>query len=55
MWSSKLQSEITLSTFEGEYIALSQGMRDLVSAKNMVLELAVKMNMDLKSATVSKA
>ena len=55
-WSSKLQSEIALSTLEAEYIALSQGMRELVSARSMVLELAMKMNLDLKGvSTVSKA
>ena len=56
LWSSKLQSEIALSTLEAEYIVLSQGMREFVSARSMVLELVVKMNMGLKSAsTVSKA
>ena len=55
-WSLKLKSEIALSTLEAEYIALSQGMRELVSARSMVLELAVKMNLDLKGvSTVSKA
>ena len=55
-WSSKLQSEITLSTLEAEYIALSQGMRELVSARRLVLELCERMNMDLKSVSqVSKA
>ena len=41
-WSSKLQSEISLSTLEAEYIALSQGMRELMSAKRLVLELGGK-------------
>ena len=55
-WSSKLQSEIALSTLEAEYIALSQGMRELVSARRLVLELGERMNMDLKSVSqVSKA
>ena len=54
--SSKLQSEIALSTLEAEYIALSQGMREVVSARSMVLELGIKINLDLKgSSTVSKA
>ena len=54
-WSSKLQSEISLSTLEAEYIALSQGMRELVSAKRLVLELEERMNYDLKSVSnVSK-
>ena len=39
LWNSKLQSEIALSTLESEYIALSQGMRDLVSARRLVKEL----------------
>ena len=55
-WSSKLQSEISLSTLEAEYIALSQSMRELVSARRLVLELGERMNMDLKSVSqVSKA
>ena len=55
-WSSKLQSEIALSTLEAEYIALSQGMRELVSARRLVLELGERMNMELKTvSTVSKA
>ena len=29
-WSSKIQSEISISTTEAEYIALSQGMRELI-------------------------
>ena len=32
-WSLKLQSEILLSTLETEYIALSQGMYELVSSR----------------------
>ena len=53
--SSKLQSEISLSTLEVEYITLSQGMHELISAKSLVLELGEQMNYDLKSASsVSK-
>ena len=32
-WSSKLQSVISLSTLEAEYIGLSQGMREIGSWK----------------------
>ena len=54
-WSSKLQSEITLSTLEAEYIALSQGMRELVFARNLVSELAKNMKYGLShTALVSK-
>ena len=36
--SSKLQSEISLSSLEAEYIVLSQGMRELAFARNLVQE-----------------
>ena len=40
---------------QAEYIALSQGIRELVSAKSLVLELGEQMNYDLKSvSSVSK-
>ena len=39
-WSSKLQIEIVLSALEAEYITLYQGMRKLVSARILVLELS---------------
>ena len=39
LWSSKLQSEISLSTLELEYIALSQGMRKLLLARRFLFEL----------------
>ena len=44
LWASKLQTEIALSTLEAEYIALSQGMRDLVSARRLMAELGERMN-----------
>ena len=53
---SKLQSEITLSTLEIEYIALSQDMRGLVAARNLVLELKDPKHLDLNGMGVfSKA
>ena len=48
-WSSKLQSQIKLSTLEAEYIALSQGMRGLVAARNLVLESKDQTNLNLSS------
>ena len=36
LWSSKLQSAIALYTLEAEYVALSQGMRSLVSARRLM-------------------
>ena len=44
-WNSKLQSEIALSTLEAECIALSQGMRNVVAARALVLELNQNMNL----------
>ena len=41
MWHSKLQSEISLSTTEAEYIALSQTMRDTIPLMALIEELAV--------------
>ena len=55
LWSSKLQSEIALSTLEAEYIALSQGMRDLVSARRLLAELGERMDYKvMKKYYVSK-
>ena len=31
LWASKLQSEISLSTTEADYIALSQAMREIIT------------------------
>jgi hypothetical protein len=40
LWSSKLQSEVALSTTEAEYIALSQATRDLIPMRALLLEFA---------------
>ena len=39
LWSTKLQSEIALSTTEAEYIALSQSMRDLIPSREPLNEV----------------
>ena len=39
MWSSKLQTEIALSTAEAEYIALSQAMRQVIPLMNLIAEV----------------
>ena len=44
LWCSNLQSEIALSTLDAEYISLSQGMRDLVLARRLMVELGERMN-----------
>ena len=40
LWSTKLQSEIALSTTEAEYIALSQSMRDLIPSRELLDEVS---------------
>ena len=52
-WSSKLQTEIALSTLETEYTALSQGIRELVAARGLLIELTQLM--DFNIANVSYA
>jgi hypothetical protein len=44
-WSSKLQTEIALSTTEAEYIALSQAMRELLPLRRLLLEIALAMEL----------
>jgi hypothetical protein len=36
LWVSKLQQEISLSTMESEYVALSSAMRDLIPIRRLV-------------------
>ena len=43
-WSSKLQSEIALSTTEAEHVALSTSLRDTMSIMQLLSELGVVMN-----------
>jgi hypothetical protein len=44
-WSSKLQTEIALSTMEAAYIALSQAMRELLPLCWLLLEIANAMKL----------
>jgi hypothetical protein len=44
-WTSKLQTEIALSTTEAEYIALSQSMRELLPLRRLLLEMATAMKL----------
>jgi hypothetical protein len=40
-WQSKLQTEITLSTAEAEYIALLQALRETLTMTNLMPEMNV--------------
>ena len=39
MWSSRLQTEIALSTAEAEYIALSSSMREIIPLMSLLTEI----------------
>ena len=61
VWSSKLQTEISLSTTEAEYIALSTLMRNLLPMRQLIKEIHAKtfvspdqIALDEKSTTYSK-
>jgi hypothetical protein len=41
LWSSKLQTEIVLSTTEAEYIAMSQAARDFIPMRDLLLEFSI--------------
>jgi hypothetical protein len=45
-WTSKLQTEITLSTMESKYIALSQVMGALIPLRRIVNEIATNLDKD---------
>ena len=52
-WSSKLQTEIALSTLEAEYIAMSTSMRELIPLRRLLIEISEKLNLeDMKTALV---
>jgi hypothetical protein len=44
LWKSQLQSLVSLSTMEAEYIALSTSMRELVPLRQLVEEIAVALD-----------
>ena len=45
-WSSKLQTEIALSTLEAEYIALSSSLRELVPLRRLLEEIGKSLNLE---------
>ena len=52
LWKSQLQTEISLSTLEAEYSALSMSMRTLIPLRSLLLELIYGLNLpdQLKSS-----
>ena len=47
IWCSRLRTEITLSTTENEYVALSQSLRDMISLISLLHELTPTILFDL--------
>jgi len=54
LWSSKLQTEIALSTTEAEYIALSQAMRALLPLRGLLQEVGTKLDLSFSTKSVVK-
>ena len=52
IWVSKVQTEITLSTTEAEYVALSQAMRDVIPFLDLISEIAEHYELDLDKPDV---
>ena len=52
IWSSKLQTEIALSTTEAEYIALSQSLRDVIPLVELLRELKQAIPFDPSTPTI---
>jgi hypothetical protein len=50
LWSSKMQSEIALSTTEAEYISLSTSLRDLIPMRTIIQELSSICQISIASA-----
>lgn len=47
-WSSKLQTEIALSTLEAEYIALASAMREFLPLRRLLKEFGKTMDLQLE-------
>ena len=52
LWASKLQSKISLSTTEAEYIALSQAMREIIPMMEHLEQLEKTLNIKSKRPSV---
>ena len=50
IWRSKLQTLITVSTMEAEYVALSMCMRELIPLKRIVVDISNCLEVDVKFA-----
>jgi hypothetical protein len=55
IWSSKLQTEIALSTTEAEFLALSQAMGELIPTRRLLSEVATKMKLEGEATVAIKS
>ena len=53
LWTSKLQSEISLSTTEAEYIALSKAMGEIIPIMEHIEQLEKTLNIESKRLSVN--
>ena len=51
LWTSKLQTEIALSTMEAEYVALSAAMREFIPLQRTLFEIAKKLQIQCIEAS----
>ena len=51
LWSSRLQSEITLSTVAAEYVAFSMAMRDLLPMRELLKEIGSALGQEVKQVS----
>ena len=52
IWVSKLQTEITLSTTESEYVALSQAMRDVIPLLEVLNHIQKAIEVEIEEPVV---
>jgi hypothetical protein len=52
LWVSKLQTEVSLSTTEAEYIALSQAMRELIPMRAFLAEIGKRLSLEFAKTTM---
>ena len=55
IWSSKLQTEITLSSTAAEYVAFSMAMRELLPMQALLKEMADKLHIEFAKASLVKS
>ena len=55
IWSSKLQSEITLSSTAVKYVVFSMAMRELLPMRTLLQEVGSKLGLDFVSTSLVRS